>query len=483
MRRASLIAGIAVVIVVALSFVTGSSAAKRTAAAVHTAPVTAATVVCPAVNAQPAGSTASVAFADVGRALQPPRTAAGSVVLSTLAGARTTTATLHPAPVVARSVKTGTSSALSAAATGPVAASLVGDELIETASAGRFRGLLGASCLAPATNWWFAGADGRVGYTDSLILANPAPTPAEVAVTLWTGKGPQSPPRLEAIPVPARSRVAIGIASVAPDIPTIAMHVHADSGAIVAALIDRRSSALNSNGGDFIPPTAPPSRTFLVPGFPAGGGPRRLVLADPGQVDATVDLKLVTRSGTFAPAGANQVVVHQQHTAVIDLTKVFGGSPGAVKISSDQPVVAQGLAQLTATGLRPDLMWTAAVPPLAGPAGVANGHEPDGGGCALVLTAPAGTAKVTVATPAGRHSVITVPAGRSVSVLLTNLINAGAGPWPFTVTPSGNAPVYAVRVLFFSGAHGALITGEPLSSLPRPIPLPPVRDDQRVAVR
>jgi hypothetical protein len=70
-----------------------------------------------------------------------------------------------------------------------------------------------------------------------------------------------------------------------------------------------------------------------------------------------------------------------------------------------------------------------------------------------------------------------------VGVVITTLINSGAGPWPFTVTPLGSAPVYAARVLVFSGAHGALITGEPLRSLPHPIPLPPVRDDPRVAVR
>jgi hypothetical protein len=43
--------------------------------------------------------------------------------------------------------------------------------------------------------------------------------------------------------------------------------------------------------------------------------------------------------------------------------------------------------------------------------------------------------------------------------------------------------VYGVRVLEFSGAHGALITGEPLVGLPKPIALPPVREDPNAAVR
>ncbi len=474
---------IAVVILVVMASVTGASAPKRNTAPVATAAVTAATLVCPAVNATPSTTTATAIFADVGKSLVPAAPGGGSVRVSSLIGATTTSHLVRPAPVVAIGAKSLSVNAYAAEAQGAVAATLVGDELTETAGAGRYRGLLGSSCLAPATNWWFAGADGRVGYTDALFLANPAPTPAEVGVTLWTAKGLDSPPHLDAIPVPARSRVVIYLASVAPDVPTIAMRVHAESGAVVAALSDRRTSALQSDGGDYIPPTASPDRAGLIPGFPGGAGSRKLVLADPGPVDATVSLKLVTTAGTFAPAGANQVVVHAQHTQIVDLSTVFANSTGAVEFHSDQPVVAEGLAIATVSRLRPDFMWLAAVRPLSGPAAVADGAEPDGGSCYLLLTAPAAAATVRVATPAGRHLTIAVPAGKSVATNVTSTISSGKGPWPFSVTPIATAPVYGVRVLYFAGAHGALITGEPLSSLPHPIPLPPVRDDPRAALR
>jgi hypothetical protein len=49
------------------------------------------------------------------------------------------------------------------------------------------------------------------------------------------------------------------------------------------------------------------------------------------------------------------------------------------------------------------------------------------------------------------------------------------------VTVVGDQPVYGVRVLHFDGAHGALNTAEPLTALPTPIPLPPVREDPRLA--
>jgi hypothetical protein len=66
---------------------------------------------------------------------------------------------------------------------------------------------------------------------------------------------------------------------------------------------------------------------------------------------------------------------------------------------------------------------------------------------------------------------------------ITKTVQIATGPRPFVVTPIGAAPVYGVRAMYFAGAHGALITGEPLVALPKPIVLPPVREDPRVAVR
>jgi len=483
MRRSPYVAAVALAIVVVLSFVTGSAAAKRDAAPIGTAAVTATTVICPAMIGTGSSTVTSASIADVSKALTPRAPSGGTVFASTLLGKKSATSKLHLAPVATVKSHSGLSLATAVIATGPVAASLGVDEVSETANAGRFRSLIGSNCQSPATNWWFAGADGRVGYSDALFIANPAPTAAEVAISLWTKKGPISPPHLGAVAVPGRSRVAIGIASVAPDDATIAVHVHADSGAVVAGLVDRRFAALNSNGADFVPPTASPAKAGLIPGFFSGVGSRKLVLADPGPVDATVSVRLVTKSGSFAPSGANQVVVHQQHTKIIDLTKVFGGQPGAVEWTSDQPVVAEGLMVASDPGLRPDFMWLAAVPPLSGPAAVATGTEPDGGKTFVVLTATGGAAVAKLTTPSGKSRSLRLRAGTSAAVDVTATINAGSGPAPFVITPIGVAPVYGVRVLVFHGAHGALITGEPLLSLPHPIQLPPVRDDPRIAVR
>jgi hypothetical protein len=290
---------------------------------------------------------------------------------------------------------------------------------------------------------------------------------------------------LAAVRVPARSRVSIAIYRVAPDIPTIGLFVHADSGAVTAAVMDRRTSGLNSDGGDLVPPTLPPSRHLVINGFPAGPGTRGLVVTNPGTADATVSVKVATPTGEFTPSSLQQFVVGAGKTTTADVTRALSNHAGAVILSSDHPVIGSGEAIIVPGGrrLRPDLEWLAATKPITTPAAVAVGREPDGGRCYLILSAPEGAGEVRVTTPTGRTTTIAVPAGHAVTADITATVKSTAGPWSFVVTSSGSGPVYAVRELEFDGAHGPLITAEPVTPLPQPIPLPAVRQDPRIAVR
>jgi hypothetical protein len=470
-------------VIVIVGTVTGSTAKAPVPPTIPTAPVTSATLVCPDIAGRPTGTTSTGALADVAGALSPPSQSSGNVTGTVLEATRSQTTPIHLGPTAVLPSVAKKSQTVALTATGSVAATLAADQVTESLNT-RIRALSGASCVAPATDWWFAGADGRVGYTDTLVLANPAPTPALVAVSLWGAKGPLLTARLGVVRLAPQSHLAIAIASRAPDVATIALHVHAHSGAVTAAVFDQRTAALKSDGADFLPATLPPSRSQVVSGFAAGTGSRDLVIANPGDVDATVGLRLVTATGSFVPSGASQVVVRAGHTRTVDLDRAFDGVSGAVQLSSDQPVVAQGLLIATARPpLRPDLMWLAATAPISGPAAIADGKEPDGGQTLLLLTAPQGAAQVRVSTPAGQSRTISVAAGHSIEVDITATVKAAGNDWPFVVTPIGTAPVYGVRVLRFKGATGELITGQPLVALPKPIPLPPVSENQRIATR
>jgi hypothetical protein len=474
----------AVIVAVIVSFLTGATAAHRVTKPVGTAPVVGRTLICPVLNGSPRHTTSVATVSDVGAALPHATPGTGTVTATVLEGRRSKTSTLRVRPWAAVHSQSMQPQSVAFTSTGSISASLAAGATIET-SQGRYRALAGGACLPPETDWWFAGGNGKLGFTDRLILANAASTDAQVSVTLWTAKGIVDSTRLAGIRVPARSRVPVGIFTVAPDIPTVAMHVHADSGAVTASVIDRRSQGVESNGGDLVPGTLPPSRNLVVSGFPATAGSRGLVVVNPGSSDASVTVKVATPNGEFTPSSIKDFVVGPGRTATVDVTKALGGLAGAVLLSSDVPVFAAGQASLQPgrSKLRPDFIWLAATKPLTSPAAVAVGREPDGGDCVLVLTAPGAAGSVRLTTPSGHTRTINVAAGHTVQTYVTDTVKSATGPWSFVVTPNGGGPVYGVRILLLHGAHGALMTSEPLTPLPVPIPLPAVRSDPRLAVK
>jgi hypothetical protein len=466
---------------------TGSDAAAPTGATPAFAPVTTRTLVCPQINGVVSEVVANAAVADFAGALRPPSTSTGKVTATVIGGAKRTTTSLSVQPVaVVRSVPKHNET-IAFHATGSVAASIAVDEH-SLVTAGRNRGLYGVACAEPQTDWWFAGADGRVGYDDTLVLTDPSTTAASVELSLWGARGPVSNSQVDMVRVPAGGVTNVPIPKIAPDEATLTVHVHASSGSVTAALLDRRSAALNSHGGDYIPPTRPPARSAVVPGFTAGAGLRVLYLTDPGPVDAAVSLRLVTPSGSFVPAGDEQVVVHAGHTTMVKLDRAFAGATGAVTLTSTRPIITSGLTQALVPRQRPDLAWLAATAPVDASAGVATGRAPYKGACRLLLSAPSAAATVEIRTPTGNHTMIKVPAGRSVAVDITHVIEGtrahpAAVSWPFLVTVTGSAPVYGVRELVSAGAHGPLVSSEPLVDLPAPLRLPIVRENPRLATR
>ena len=214
-------------------------------------------------------------------------------------------------------------------------------------------------------------------------------------------------------------------------------------------------------------------------GFMPGATYDRLELANAGDRDATVSLRILTPTKNFVPAGHQTVVVPAGRTVRVDVSATIAGETAAAVISSDVPVSAVGLSAQRPANSFGELAWLPAQQPLPGPGGIAGNAPPFGQKVSLVLTAPQGAAKVRVATTTGHTVVVAVPAGRTVNVDLRAAFHAGpAGPGSLLITPL-DAPVVAVRTFYAIGAHGPLMAAAAPMVLPAATDVPPVVPDPR----
>lgn len=371
-------------------------------------------------------------------------------------------------------------------AAGPIAAD-VAAEVVTRAEAGTRRGLAEARCIAAAPDMWFVGGTTVVGASASLLLVNPGDVPATADVSLLTTSGPVAPRSAQGVEVAPHGSLRLALESLAPEMPALATHVVVSSGRLAASLLDSRHRAKLSLGTDYVPLAAMPSRSAVVPGFVAGGGSRRVSLGVPGPDDANVQLEVVSSEGAFVPAGRNAVRVAAGTVASVDLAPVLAGRPAAVVVTSDVPVVAGGFSGVvdpyTQEG---EFVWTAASPPLDGPAVIPDNRVHGQAGSALLLTAPQAAASVVLSgLSSGPRSVglapIAVPAGRTVVVRLQGL--TPSGQFPLVITPApGSGPVYGVRQLYERWSRGTWLSQLTLERTKATVWLPVVLEDPATGI-
>lgn len=438
------------------------------------------TLVCPD-PASGGAHTTTMTVADARGALRPSDPADAVVSYVALGAGARAPVHLDPRPASVVTASTG-GSAVAVTASGRAAGSVAVDEH-ELVAQGARQSLRATSCLAPGTDWWITGPDGRVGYADVLLLANPGDGPANVTVTAWSANGAFTPPRLASYALPAASAASLPVADYAPDAGLLTFHVHANTGRVIAQAVDDRYSGLAFAGSDWIPPTQPPATRLVVPGFPGGPGYRDLLVCVPGAEDATVSLRLSTSSGSYVPSGHQTLHVAAGHSAVVDLEGALARVPGAVVLSSDVPVAAAAVSQVPVHGLS-DLQWQPAAAPLPGPSVLPSNAVPSGASAQLMLTAPAAAARVRVSSPYAASRLLTVPAAGTLVVLASALFpSSPAAAGPLVLTPVDGGRVYASRTLFASGPHATLLSAQQPTALPGPVLVPAAVEDLGAAVR
>lgn len=104
-------------------------------------------------------------------------------------------------------------------------------------SVGDARGVLGLSCTAPDTDFWFPGASTERSRQDYVHLTNPDDTAAVADIELYGKDGAVKSEVGEGIPVPARSSVPVLLSTLTTEAAAdVTVHVTTRSGRVGAAV-------------------------------------------------------------------------------------------------------------------------------------------------------------------------------------------------------------------------------------------------------
>lgn len=421
----------------------GTPAAEPTATA-HRLPVERTTLTCPA---PPDSDFASTQYTSYTPQEPASTSSGGSAQLLPAAdadsGAKAGTKPVAPLsrpgkPVTATTDRTG-APALVGTAGGALAPGWTVQQTTVIGS-GPQRGVLGFSCAAPDSEFWFPGVSTSADRQDYVHLTNPDDTAAVVDLELYDTNGSLNTETGNGITVPPNATVSVLLSTLTTERTNdLTLHVTARTGRVGAGVEDLDSTA----GGDWLAASADPATTLVMPGIPADATDVRLVAYATGADDADLGLKLLTPSGAITPAGNETVHVKSGMTTSVDLGGLTQGEAGSLVLSpSGADGAAPVVAALRVTRGKGSNQETAFIPATAPVDDQATAADNRAKGSTLSLAAVGGAATARVTTSDGIAKTVSIKAGTTTSVVLS-----GNGTYAATVQKVSGAALYASRML------------------------------------
>jgi len=179
---------------------------------------------------------------------------------------------------------------------------------------------------------------------DSVIeLVNPDEGPAVADISVYGRGGQIDVPGLRGVTVRGQDSVRLQLGQLLPRRSELALHVTVSRGRLAASLLDQVPS-LGARPGteDFLPSQPAPALDQVLLGLPSGRGEDVLAVANPGEDEARVKIKVLTADSEFAPEGLEELRVAPGTVRTVSLTSVVRGAVGdgalGLTVASTRPV-------------------------------------------------------------------------------------------------------------------------------------------------
>jgi hypothetical protein len=264
----------------------------------------------------------------------------GTVAIASAEGARGDVTVRVPAedtlPVGRGTARTGTDDAFAFQGEGDLAPGLV---------ASRYGAGAAASCDAPAPELWFTGVGAAAEHASTLELVNPDGGPAVADVTVLGPDGPVDVPALRGVTVSGGKVARFDLSDVAPSRDELALHVVVSRGRLGVHVVDRVDElGRGARSQDWLAGQEAPATTSYLMGLGGKPGDRTLAVANTGDSETRVRLKVVTSESEFTPSAAQDLRIAPGSVGTLDLGRLLGskaarGATG-VRLESTQPVTA-----------------------------------------------------------------------------------------------------------------------------------------------
>lgn len=221
-------------------------------------------------------------------------------------------------------------------------------------------------CTAPVTSQWFVGGTSDVSSKGVIYIVNSGLSVSIVDVFTWSENGEQA---VKTISLKANSTAAVKLDSLSPGDSDIVIKVVARSGRVSSFLIDERVKGLQKLGGDSVNSISSPAKKFVISGIPQQLVKKKspthyLRLFVPGVADANFTLELISSNGRFIPVGFNERKLVSGKVVEFKLKPEVAKGAFAIKLTSDQPLVAAIRSRATSNS-NSDFVWSTPSPALA----------------------------------------------------------------------------------------------------------------------